>query len=491
MSEETETTNINNNNVQQRAIDNTDLSEVDSLNLSSAVQSSIPQILQLFLLTSNQNSTVQPFKNLKASLDYLNQLKYATKIVNDEQAILALVEINDLFRKKKDQIQVIMESKLQMILKELLAFFYETLCKYVKQAEFNIELENTSSSFTAFHLVVELIEVLVVSSKDFATTFHMISGTKLILNFFENVPLMDYLTKSFTDTDPFRTERKLNYCKALSSLLNSLFYLKTARGQAFKELNAVQILMEFGNKLKFSNCELILRAHFIVAGMATRKVMETLPNLDFSILILEKTIQMFAQASQKKTKYTSYQFDLFYDNDMRSFEINTHDSPNTFIVHILLVTEAFMVNDEIKYRVFNTIKNSLLVLLIHGDLIEKYLALNLLINFSYDDVLNEKIRRSSNAITLVEQIINQPQLDENIKNTALVLKSVLNIRALCIAYMKNYQPYYFSKNLLNTTSASGTNEAKENKILITYHESNELICKNTNNDTVITRFLSH
>ena len=93
------------------AIENTELNENDSqtLRLSSAAQSSIPQILY-FLLSSNQNSTVQPFKNLKASLDYLNQLREPTKIIQDEQAILALVEVNDLFRKKKDQIQIIIDS---------------------------------------------------------------------------------------------------------------------------------------------------------------------------------------------------------------------------------------------------------------------------------------------------------------------------------------------------------------------------------------------
>jgi len=526
MSDEIEDVQPSSNTV---AISNSELSENDSqtLRLSSAHQSSIPHFLY-FLISSNQSSPVQPFKNLKASLDYLNELKEPLKIINDNQAILALVEVNDLFRKKKDQITVIMESKLQMVLKDLLAFFYEKLFNYVKQAQFNITIENTNPYFTTFHLIVELIEILIVSSKEFATTFHMISGTKIILNFFENYILMHYLTKSFTELDPYRAERKMNYCKALASLLNSLFYLKTARIQAFRELNAITILISFSNLLKFSNCELIFRSHLIIgikkikfliiqiiiififvfifnlsAGLASRKQIEFLPNIEFTILILEKTIQMFAQASQKKTKYTSYQFDLFYENDMRSFEINTHDSPNTFIVHMLLVTEAFLVNDDIKYRVFNTIKNSLIVLLIQGDLIEKYFSLNLLINFGYDDVLNEKIRRSSNVITLVDQILSQsPQLDENIKNSAICLKSVLNIKATYVTYRKNL-PFYFTKNIIstatatpntNTTSNTTVNSTmapntlnqsllsaqpsfREVQVLISYHESNELICE--------------
>ncbi len=249
------------------AIENSELNESDSqtLRLSSAHQSAIPHSLY-FLISSNQNTTVQPFKNLKESLDYLTNLKDPKKIIDDEQAVLALIEINDLFRKKKDQMPIIMESKLQMILKELLAYLYEILYKYVRISQFNIEIENTNSNFTSFHLIVELLEILIVSSKEFATTFHMISGTKIVLNYFENYILMNYLTKSFTNLDPFKGKRKINYCKTLSSLLNCLFYLKTARIQAFRELNAVPILIRFSNNLKFVNCELILRSHFVIGN---------------------------------------------------------------------------------------------------------------------------------------------------------------------------------------------------------------------------------
>lgn len=279
---------------------------------------------------------------------------------------------------------------------------------------------------------------------------------------------MDYLTKSFTDLDPYKKERKMNYCRGLASLLNCLFYLKSNRGQAFKELNAISILIRFSSALKFHNCELILRSHFVIAGLATRRQIEKLGNVDFTILILEKTIQMFAQASQGKTKYTSYQFDLFYENDMRSFEINTYDSPNTFIVYMLTVTEAFMVNDEIKYRLFNSVKNSLLILMMQGDLIEKYLALNLLINFSFDDVLNEKIRRSSNTMILVDQILSQSQqnIDENLKTSALCLKYMLDIRKLSQTYRKKIK----------------IDKTKVQTILLSYHDSNELIAMRIRNE---------
>lgn len=256
-----------------------------------------------------------------------------------------------------------------MVLKELFQYEFECLKEYVDQDSFDIELENTNPKFTTFHLICDLTEILVVSSKEFAALFHMVGGSKCFLSFLAYKPLVAYMTQSMTRGDRFRAERKMNYNKALSSILNSLLYLKNNRTQSFKELNAIDTFTGFCNSLTFENCELILRTHFVLSVLAQRKQIEELENIDFTILILEKTIQMFAQACQRKTKYNSYQFDLFYDNDARSFEISSNDSPNTFIVIVLSVIEAFLVNDEIKYRVFGTIKNSLLILLLQGNVL--------------------------------------------------------------------------------------------------------------------------
>ena len=88
--------------------------------------------------------------------------------------------------------------------------------------------------------------------------------------------------------------------------------------------------------------------------------------------------------------------------------------------------EAFLVNDSIKYRAFGTLKDSLLVLLIEGDLMEKYLALTLLVNFSFDDTLCEKIRKNdTDAIELIEKMLKQLNLDESIRIMSFCLKNLL------------------------------------------------------------------
>lgn len=79
-----------------------------------------------------------------------------------------------MYRRKSDQINIIMEGKLQMILKDVFIHLFQKIYDYIVKQDFNIEYENTNINFTAFHLVIDLIEILIVSSKEFATTFHMV-----------------------------------------------------------------------------------------------------------------------------------------------------------------------------------------------------------------------------------------------------------------------------------------------------------------------------
>jgi len=423
-------------------------------------------------------------KDIDSLLKYLNEFKDPEKLLENEFAISALVDINEIYRKSRDKIAIMIELKFQLVLRELFYYIYENFANYVDSENFNIDLENTDPKFTTFHLLVDIVEILVVTSKEFASIFHMVGGVKCYLNFFDNQKLINYMIKSCSDLDMFRNERRMSYCKALASMLNTLLYLKTNRHQSFKEFNVVQVLTKFANSLNFQNCELILRSHFVLGNLCTKKELENLTNLEFTVLILEKTIQMFAQACQKKTKYNSYQFDLFYENDMRSFEINTHGSPNTFILIMLSVIEAFMVNDEIKYRLLGTIKNSLLIFLLQGDLIEKYLALSLFIDLAFDDVLNEKIRQNSNILAIIDQILTQTNhLEETIRPLALCLKYLLNMKKLIV----DYENKTIGKNiLLNNNNSSTLNHKSmislEKKILLSYHDTSELICMRLRNE---------
>jgi len=139
---------------------------------------------------------VKSFASIKASIEYLNQFRDPAQLIEDEQvtflltlakqtvgklffllglkAILALVDINDMYRRKTDQINTIMEGKLQIILKDVFILLHEKFLEYILKQEYDINQENTNTYFTSFHLIVDLIEILIVSSKEFATTFHMV-----------------------------------------------------------------------------------------------------------------------------------------------------------------------------------------------------------------------------------------------------------------------------------------------------------------------------
>jgi hypothetical protein len=264
-------------------------------------------------------------------LSYLNELKEPESIINDDNAILALIEIGEIFKKDKDCIAAITESKLQLVLKNLFDYFYTFLTDYTEREQYDINLENNGPLFNTFHIAIDLTETLVVGSKEFDSYFYMIGGIKCLLSFFSNRKLINYFVKCCTPSDIYRNERKSNYCESLASLLNILLYLKFNRVHGFKKLNVIEVLTEFANKLEFENFDLVLRAHFILANLCTRKQIENLKYHDLTLIILERTIQLFAQACQKNTKYTFFEYDLYYDGRMITFEISLKNSPNSVI----------------------------------------------------------------------------------------------------------------------------------------------------------------
>jgi hypothetical protein len=413
-------------------------------------------------------------QNLSAPLDYIRQKKgNAAKVIEDEKAVASLVEIDETFRRNNEKIQFIIESKLYVTLKEMLKYINEKLVEYVNKNEFDIEYENTNSTFTSFHLVTGLIEALVVQSKDFASFFHIVGGTKCLLSFFENSKLANYLSKSWTSMDPLKNDRKFKYGKTLASMLNSLLYMKSSRHQAFREFFVIETLSQFANNLTYENCELILRSHLVLAELCSCRQIESLLNIDFTILILEKTIQMLAQACHQKIKCNLYEFDLFYGQES-TFELSSFQSPNTFIVWVLSCMEAFLVNDNIKYRAFGTLKDSLLVLLIEGDLIEKYLALSLLVTFCFDETLCEKVRKNdAGVIELLEKMLKQLNLDESIKLMSFCLKNLL---------LPKYANELNRKSSLRKKIFSLSKKNTIKCIFISYHEENELICLRMRNE---------
>ena len=384
----------------------------------------------------------------------------------------ALVEVNTIYRKHTDKIDQILESKLHIFLKELLDFIYEKLVEYVAKNAPSIDYENTSVIFTSFHSIVELTEILVVHSKEFASYFHLIGGTKCLLAYFEHVKLVAYLTKSFTSADPFKHQRKLNYCHTLCCMLNTLLYLKAGRHQTFKEFRAIEILTKFATAMSLENCELILRSHLVLAEICTRKQIESLVNIDFTILILEKTIQMLAQARMHNAKCNVYEFDLFFGEEKR-FSLCAFHAPNTFIVIILTCMEAFLVNDDVTYRAFGSIKDSLVVLLLHGDLMEKYLALSLLVNFCFDDILSETMRKSdANIIEFLSKMLKQLNLDESIRSMSFCLKTQLRNKNL----INDHKQHQLALKPLDSARLA------TKTVLISYHEANDLICFRIRNE---------
>jgi hypothetical protein len=133
---------------------------------------------------------------------------------------------------------------------------------------------------------------------------------------------------------------------------------------------------------------------------------------------------------------------------------------------ILFALQSFLVKDDVKYRTFYTIKNSLVILAMLGDYDEKFLALSLLFFFSFDEVLSEKLRESSSLlINLQQNILQVDQLDESIYILTVCLNNILNKKELLESYKSR-----------RDRDRSNHPTTPQKKLMLTFHDSNELIC---------------
>ena len=102
---------------------------------SSSPEQSIPLHPLLFILLNNTfmrtgDESSAAATDIKQPLDYLKQLTTSPKeIVHDTRAIQSLIEINDIFRKNKDKINVIIEVKLKSFFLVKLKIFPKMIFK--------------------------------------------------------------------------------------------------------------------------------------------------------------------------------------------------------------------------------------------------------------------------------------------------------------------------------------------------------------------------
>ncbi len=116
----------------------------------------------------------------------------------------------------------------------------------------------------------------------------------------------------------------------------------------------------------------------------------------------------------------------------QSFKIVIKYPVNFFILNVAHATGKLSLNTKLIFKVFQAIKNSLIILVMQGDLDEKLAALTLLFYYSFDDVINEILRENQNVCMSLEQII----LENDLVNTnfAILIKHMLRIEEDVLKY---------------------------------------------------------
>jgi hypothetical protein len=165
----------------------------------------------------------------------------------------------------------------------------------------------------------------------------------------------------------------------------------------------------------------------------------------------------------------------------KSFKIVIKYPVNFFILNIAYALGKLSLNTKIIFKIFQSIKNSLIILLMQGDLDEKLAALTLLFYYAFDDVINEILRENQNIRLSLEQIV----LENDLVNTnfAILLKHMLNLEE----DVSNYENERIARALTSGGNQQKNDEKKKpvdsNKsILISCCIYDELVCSKLKQD---------
>jgi hypothetical protein len=355
--------------------------------------------------------------DLRQVLEYLNH-KYHNEnigeIIESPETIILFNKIKLYYDERLEHKEEKLRKKelsdgyemeiMEHLLRNSLQFFLDHFSNYVKKGKIDIDAENSDPKFTKIFLFLSLIETLMIYSDIFAKNFATNGGVKILLNFFADKRLSNYIVKSANDS--YKKFRELEYQKALISMLNSILILR-ARNTYQRE--TTEILLKFLDAIKEKNYEFLFRVYLIVTFDMKHKDLLKLRNFDQHVKFLENILEVMASDCMKTTELRAFYLCFSYLDDTTNKEsflcLNTKYWYQDFLEYFSSSFRSFIRASDPKslLKIYETTKNNLEIVLKFGQEKEKIQSILILIELSFNEIVQEKMKENE---ILLEQIHN-------------------------------------------------------------------------------------
>lgn len=379
-------------------------------------------------------------KEFKTYLDYLLRLNEPDVILNDEKSIEALVTLNILVNEDPEYIKMALETDFCCLLRDLVGHLYESLAKDLSRGKLNRKVEN--KNIAKFFVVVELVESLVCYSKNFCTLFYLNSGAEYLLFFFQNQSLLKFFLTKSQKSDSSVNRSKLVYMDSLSIAVN-IFLMFKVQFKSFLDLNLVRTVLDFVDLLSSDKMELIFKCFLLVSDLCSDQQIVKYNQIGKVRDLLCIAVGCFAEACAKSVKYSKFVFPYRdRNNTSRSFKLVIKFPVTILLLNVVYALLKVSTSIKISFRIFQSIRNSLIILLIQGNVDEKLAALTMLYYYSFNPTINEMLSGNQSIKSTLDQI--KQENDSTCSNLAILLSQLLSIdqtvdefnrqRASCVSY---------------------------------------------------------
>ena len=172
--------------------------------------------------------------------------------------------------------------------------------------------------------------------------------------------------------------------------------------QIWQSFDSVNVFLNFGRAHKKWSIE----SYSIVACIASDKDIENISELSE---VIERFVQLTKKCINLPNDTTKQQFKDIQDS--KFFEIRSLNLGNGFVFSIdgfLASLFGFAINNKFKLNIFNAegFKESLKLLILTGNNVEKYYAIELLAQLSFNVEINNEISQDTQLIDYIRELKN-------------------------------------------------------------------------------------
>lgn len=426
---------------------------------------------------NNQNELLNEDK-IELSIKYICYINEPSLILIDKRALNAIKYLKDR-SKIRHELEIFFKYEtIFRIFVNIFDYYKNELKSFLKitneECDIN-DLKSTHSLYISqFNFFSKLSTICTCISdrfKQFCYQFHALNGTKALLDYIDDDEIIDKLLKL-----KIKNKKKIITGKeVLQGICSTLYNLSTIAEncrKSFQEIEACKTITK--GLMKFESNDLLkMPLYLALANIVDDHEIQTLQDIQMTIMNLMKLLKKAAECLCGKTNLTRRAVDIEDNDEIMHVEVCSLSS-GWHLYEIFNSLYRLAINDKIKYQIYQEAKESLELIVRHGNITEKSGGLKLLWQLCFDVRVAKMVQQTPQFYEHIQNIVNN-ETDKDLKKHSMgILWSIKNLEKNTEDHISDtfHEMRFKSRRI----SYDDDYDDEELHIMISYNSENRAIC---------------